>query len=101
MAYANRKAVIYQHQYYNWLMECKRISDEDNALYIKLVSMFIVAMRDELAKQKRKTKFYKKKAHWVHPIYKLRPLHGFTNAIIPELSLDTIKFKNYMRTTPT
>lgn len=66
---------------------------------MKLVSKLILAMREELAKEKRKTKFYKRKAQQVHRIIKLRPNHGFVDAIMPELALDEMRYHNNMRVT--
>lgn len=40
-----------------------------------------------------------KKHFWVHPLFQLRHIYGFYEAIFPTLSLHGDKFQNYLRIT--
>ncbi|XP_036146638.1 putative nuclease HARBI1 isoform X1 [Monomorium pharaonis] len=49
-------------------------------------------------KKKRK---YRKKKHWVAPLFKERKVHGFYHAILPILRLEDLRFCNYVRMSAT
>lgn len=40
---------------------------------------------------------YRKKRFWIHPVFQLRNLHGFYEAIFPTLSSYENKFQHYFR----
>lgn len=50
---------------------------------------------------KKKKKTYKKKKHWVAPIFENRNEHSFFFASVPKLILEDIRFHNYFRMTAT
>jgi hypothetical protein len=48
-----------------------------------------------------KKKVYKKKQHWVAPLFQERFRHGFYHALLPKLKLEDIRFHNYFRMSAT
>lgn len=85
------------YKYQAWIAECQRIIDRENKNKLKRKRVVAAVIINEMRKKKKKP--YKKKSFWVRPLFQLRQIHGFYEAIFPILSLDEDMFKKYLRMT--
>lgn len=81
---------IYQAQFYKWQAKCTAIAIQN--LMADPKRKFVAAISyvaNEVEEKKRKV--------WVSPLCKLRPLHGFYEAIFTTLQTMDVEFLNYFR----
>ncbi|XP_044593967.1 protein ALP1-like [Cotesia glomerata] len=82
----------YQHQI--WVYECQKLIQERKIAKMKKKRILAALFLNEVGVFKRN---YTKKRYWIHPLFKLRDVHGFIEAIFPTLLSFPEKFENYFR----
>lgn len=89
----NRK-MFANYQYQIWVYECQKLIQERKIAKMKKKRILAALFLNEVGLFKRN---YTKKRYWIHPLFKLRDVHGFIEAIFPTLLSFPEKFENYFR----